>query len=135
MQFIHLEQCFKGDRINTRMTHHPLTESAPLLTNSICILYPTSDELRKSPDDPTALDRARRAPILYWHLLQCLLARDDHQVSLGRIENDPGQGWLIHILGDPATMAMLRSIAAGECQPDGPLALMVRSWNSSLCNG
>ena len=38
-------------------------------------------------------------------------------------------------LGDPAKMVMLRSIAAGERQPGGPLALMVRSWDSSLCNG
>jgi hypothetical protein len=134
MQFIHLEQRFKGDRINTCMTHHPLTESALMPANSISILYPTSDELRKSPDDPVTLDRARRAPTLYWRLLQCVLAKNDHQVSLDRIEHDPGQGWLIRILGDPATMAMLRSIAAGERQPDGPLALMVRSWNSSLCN-
>ncbi len=116
------------------MAHHPLTKSALMPTNSICILYPTSDELRKSPDDPTALGRARRAPTLYWHLLRCVLATDDHQVSLDRIEHDPGQGWLIHILGDPATMAMLRSIAVGERQPSGPLALMVRSWDSSLCN-
>jgi hypothetical protein len=109
------------------MAHHPLTKSALMPTNSICILYPTSDELRKSPDDPTALGRARRAPTLYWHLLRCVLAQDDHQVSLDRFELQPGRGWLIHIVSDPTTMAMLRSIAEGECQPGGPLALMVRS--------
>ena len=54
------------------MTQHQFSSAD--LANDI-ILYPTSDELRKSPDDPILLAKARRAVKLYFDLLQAILAQ------------------------------------------------------------
>jgi hypothetical protein len=125
MEKIHLERPFLRHRINTRMTHHSLAQTASAPADSFCVCYPISDELRLSPNGPAVLDRARRAVNLYLCPLQDVLAKDGYQIFLDRIEHDLGHGWLIHILGDPATITMLRGIASGKQQADGALALMV----------
>jgi len=45
------------------MTQHEFPLVADTVTD--IILYPTSDELRRSPDDPLVLAKARRAVTLY----------------------------------------------------------------------
>ena len=64
------------------------------------ILYPMSDELRQSPDDPLVLAKARRAVTLYSNLLQAILAKHSHEIDLDSIEHDPGNR-LAHPLSRP----------------------------------
>ena len=88
------------------------------------ILYPTSDELRLSPDDPLLLAKARRAVDLFCNLLQAVLAKHGHTVSLDCIDHDPDIGWLIHYRArDPMTITMLHDIAAGDPGPSDPAEL------------
>ena len=88
------------------------------------ILYPTSDELRQSPDDPLVLAKARRAVTLFFDLLQAVLAKHGHAISLDRIDHDPDIGWLIHYRArDPMTITMLHDIAAGDPGPSDPAEL------------
>jgi hypothetical protein len=85
------------------------------------ILYPTSDELRQSPDDPLVLAKARRAVTLYSNLLQAILAKYGHEIDLDRIDHDPAIGWLIRYHArDPLTITMLHDIAAGDPGPSDP---------------
>ena len=56
------------------------------------VLYPTSDELRQSPDDPFVVATAHRAVTLYFNLLQAILAKHGHEVLLDRIDRDPDIG-------------------------------------------
>ena len=62
------------------MTQHQFPLSADLATD--IILYPTSDELRNSPDDPLVFARARRGVNLYFHLLQAILVRHGQSARL-----------------------------------------------------
>jgi hypothetical protein len=88
------------------------------------ILYPTSDELRNSPDDPLVLAKARRCVNLYFSLLQAVLAKHGHLITLDCIEHDQTVGWLIHYrTDDPLTITMLHDIAAGDPAPSDPVAL------------
>jgi hypothetical protein len=101
------------------MTQHEFPLVADAVTDFI--LYPTSDELRQSPDDPLVLAKARRAVTLYSNLLQAILAHHDHEVHLDCIDHDPAIGWLIHYRSrDPITIAMLHDIAAGDPAPSDP---------------
>src|SRR4051812_1614665 len=94
---------FRLAGLNTSMTQHEFPLVADVATD--IILYPTSDELRQSPDDPLVLATARRAVTLYFDLLQAILAKHGHPVSLGRIDLEPDIGWLIHYCADdPVTI-------------------------------
>jgi hypothetical protein len=115
-----LEQPFEVAGLNTSMTHHQF----PLTTDTAAdiILYPTSDELRLSPDDRLVLATDRRAVTLYFDLLQAILAKHGHNVSLGHIHHNPDIGWLIHYRArDPVTITMLHDIAAGDPGPSDPV--------------
>jgi hypothetical protein len=102
------------------MTQHPL--GADLATD--IILYPTSDELRKSPDDPIVFAKARRCVNLYFDLLQAILAKHGHQITLDCIEHDQAIGWLIQYLtDDTVTITMLHDIGAGDPAPSDPVEL------------
>src|SRR4051812_27284781 len=79
-------QVHEIQRINTGMIQHP-SLAADMLAD--IILYPTSDELRQSPDDPLVVAKARRAVTLYFNLLQAILAKNGPTVSLDRLEHDP----------------------------------------------
>jgi hypothetical protein len=104
------------------MTQHEFPLVADAATDFI--LYPTSDELRQSPDDPLALAKERRAVGLYFDLLQAILAKHGHTISLDRIDHDPTTGWLIRYrVRDPMTIVMLHDIAAGDLGPSDPLEL------------
>jgi len=104
------------------MTQHEFSLVADLATD--IILYPTCDELRQSPDDPLVLAKAGRAVDLFWRLLQAVLAKHGHTVSLARIDHDPDIGWLIHYRArDPMTITMLHDIAAGDPGPSDPVEL------------
>ena len=88
------------------------------------ILYPMSDELRQSPDDPLLLAKERRAVSLYFNLLQAILAKHGHRITLDHIDHDPAIGWLIHYRSrDPVTITMLHDIAAGDPGPSDPVEL------------
>ena len=87
------------------MTQHQSPLDAYLTTD--IIVYPTSDELRNSPDDPLVFARARRCVNLYFSLLQAILTKHGHQITLDRIDHDPAIGWLIH---DP-----VRSESSPKC--------------------
>ena len=105
----------------------PMTQyQSPLdayLTTDI-ILYPTSDELRKLPDDPLVFAKARRCVNLYFSLLQAVLARHGHLITLDCIDHDPAIGWLIHYrTDDPLTITTLHDAAAGEPAPSDPVEL------------
>ena len=109
-------------RLNTRMTQREF----PLIADTVTdfILYPTSDELRQSPDDPLVLAKARRAVDLFWRLFQAVLAKHGHTVSLDGIDHDPDIGWLIRYRArDPMTITMLHDIAAGDPGPSDPAEL------------
>jgi hypothetical protein len=68
----------------------------------------------------------RRAVDLYWELLKALLNQGGHEVILDRIEPNPDDGWQIHFLcRDPATITLLRDVAAKGCSPGDPLALVM----------
>ena len=58
-QILPLQRSFEGRRINISMTHHLFPLVADMLADFI--LYPTSTELRQSPDDPLVRAEARRA--------------------------------------------------------------------------
>jgi len=104
------------------MTQHHSPLAADVATD--IILYPTCDELRHSPDDPLVLAKAGRAVDLFWRLLQAVLAKHGHTVSLVRIDHDPDIGWLIHYRArDPMTITMLHDIAAGDPGPSDPVEL------------
>jgi hypothetical protein len=104
------------------MTQHQYPVGADLVTD--IILYPTSDQLRESPDDPLLLAKARRAVKLYFDLLQAILAKHGHQIILDRIDHDPAIGWLIHYrTDDPVTITMLHDIAAGDPGPSDPVEI------------
>ena len=82
------------------------------------ILYPMSDELSQSPDNPLVLAKARRAVTLYSNLLQAILAKHNHEIDLDSIEHDRAIGWIIRYRArDPMTIAMLHDIAAGDPAP------------------
>ena len=101
------------------MTQHEF----PLVADTVSdfILYPTSDELQQSPDDPLVLAKARRAVTLCSNLLQAILAKHGHEIDLGRIDHDPATGWLIRYRArDPITITMLHDIAAGDPAPSDP---------------
>jgi hypothetical protein len=101
------------------MTQHEFPLVADAATDFI--LYPASDELRQSPDDPLVLAKDRRAVILYFDLLQAILAKHGHGITLDRIDHDPAIGWLIHYRArDPVTITMLHDIAAGDPGPSDP---------------
>jgi hypothetical protein len=101
------------------MTQHEFPLVADAVTDFI--LYPTSDELRQSPDDPLVLAKARRAVTLYSNLLQAILAKYGHEIDLDRIDHDPAIGWLIRYHArDPLTITMLHDIAAGDPGPSDP---------------
>jgi hypothetical protein len=109
-------------RINTIMTQYQSPLGADLVTD--IIRYPTSDELRKSPDNPFLLAKARRGVNLYFKLLQAILAKRGHQITLDRIDHNPAIGWLIQYrTDDPVTITMLHDIAAGEPGPSDPVDL------------
>jgi hypothetical protein len=117
-----LSQAHGIHRINTFMTQHQSPLVADLTTD--IILYPTSDRLRVSPDDPLVFARARRAVKLYFDLLQAILAKHGHQITLDRIDHDPAIGWLIHYrTADPVTITMLHDVAAGDPGPGDPVEL------------
>ena len=104
------------------MTQHQYPVGADLTTD--IILYPTSDQLRESPDDPIQLAKSRRAVKLYFDLLQAILAKHGHQITLDRIDHDPAVGWLIHYrTDDPVTITMLYNVAAGDPGPSDPVEL------------
>jgi hypothetical protein len=104
------------------MTQHEFPLVADAATDFI--LHPMSDELRQSPDDPLALAKERRAVTLYFDLLQAILAKHGHTISLDRIDHDPDIGWLIHYRArDPVTIIMLHDIAAGDPAPSDPAEL------------
>jgi hypothetical protein len=104
------------------MTQHEFPLVADVATD--IILYPTSDELRQSPDDPLVLAKAGRAVDLFWRLLQAVLANHGHEVFLDRLDHDPDIGWLIHYRArDPVTITMLHDIAAGDPGPSDPAEL------------
>jgi hypothetical protein len=101
------------------MTQHEFPLVADTMTDFI--LYPASDELRQSPDDPLVLAKDRRAVILYFDLLQAILAKHGHGITLDRIDHDPTTGWLIRYHArDPITITMLHDIAAGDPAPSEP---------------
>jgi hypothetical protein len=88
------------------------------------IVYPTSDGLRNSPDDPLVLAKARRCVNLYFSLLRAILAKHGHQITLDRIHHVPAVGWLIHYrTNDPLTITMLHDVAAGDPAPSDPVEL------------
>ena len=94
------------------------------MTTTDIILFPTSDELRESPDDPSLLAKERRVVTLYFDLLQAILAKHGHRITLDRIDHDPAIGWLIHYRNrDPVTITMLHDIAAGDPAPSDPVEL------------
>jgi hypothetical protein len=104
------------------MNQHQFPLGADLVTD--VILYPTSDELRNSSDDPLVFARARRCVNLYFTLLQAVLAKHGHQITLGCFDHDPTIGWLIHYrTDDPLTITMLHDIAAGDPAPSDPVEL------------
>ena len=104
------------------MTHFQFPLAADMATD--LILYPMSDELRQSPDDPLLLAKERRAVSLYFDLLCAILAKHGHGITLDRIDSDPAVGWLIHYRShDPVTIAMLHDIAAGDPGPSDPVEL------------
>jgi hypothetical protein len=104
------------------MTHHQSFLAADMAAD--LILYPVSDELRQSPDDPLLLAKERRAVNLYFDLLCAILAKHNHRITLDRIDSDPAVGWLIHYRSrDPVTIAMLHDIAAGDPGPSDPVEL------------
>ena len=104
------------------MTQHEFPLVADAATDFI--LYPTSDELHQSPDDPLVLAKARRAVAIYTDLLQAILANHGHEITLDRIEHDPDIGWLIRFRArDPMTITMLHDIAAGDLAPSDPAEL------------
>src|SRR3954470_282613 len=104
------------------MTQHEFPQVADPVTD--IILYPTSDELRQSPDDPLVLAKDRRAVTLYFDLLRAILAKYGHEVALDCIDHDPDIGWLIvYRARDPVTIAMLHDIAAGDPGPSDPAEL------------
>lgn len=104
------------------MTQHQSPLDAYLTTD--IIVYPTSDELRNSPDDPLVFARARRCVNLYFSLLQAILTKHGHQITLDRIDYDPAIGWLIHYrTDDPITITMLHDVAAGDPAPSDPVEL------------
>jgi hypothetical protein len=104
------------------MTQHEFPLVADMLTD--CILYPTSGELRLSPDDPLLLDKERRVVTLYFNLLQAILAKYGHAITLDRIDHYPAIGWLIHYRArDPVTIMMLHDIAAADLGPSDPAEL------------
>jgi hypothetical protein len=101
------------------MTQHEFPLVADTMTDFI--LYPASDELRQSPADPLVLAKDRRAVILYFDLLQAILAKHGHGITFDRIDHDPAIGWLIHYRArDPVTITMLHDIAAGDPGPSDP---------------
>ena len=92
------------------MTNHPSPHAADMPAETIHIPFPIK----------------RRAVDLYWQLLKTLLSQGGHEVFLDRIEPDPANGWQIHFLcEDPATITLLRNVAAKGCSPGDPLALLV----------
>jgi hypothetical protein len=104
------------------MTEHQSSLGADMATD--IILYPTSDELRNSPDDPLVLAKARRGANLYFSILQAILAKHGHQITLDCIDHDPTVGWLIHYrTDDPVTITMLHDVAAGDPGPSDPVEL------------
>jgi hypothetical protein len=104
------------------MTQHQFPLGTDLVTD--IILYPTSDELWKSPDDPLVFAKARRGVNLYFSLLQAILVKHGHRITLDRIDHDPAIGWLIHYrTDDPVTITMLHDIAAGDPAPSDPAEL------------
>jgi hypothetical protein len=104
------------------MTEHQFPLGADMATD--IILYPTSDELRKSPDDPLVFAKARRCVNLYFNLLQAILAKHGHEITLDRIHHVPAIGWLIHYrTDDPVTITMLHDVAAGDPAPSDPVEL------------
>jgi hypothetical protein len=104
------------------MTHHQSCFAADMASD--LFLYPMSDELRRSPDDPLLLTKARRGVNLYFHLLQAILAKHGHPITLDRINHDPALGWLIYYRSpDPVTITMLHDIAAGDPGPSDPVEL------------
>ena len=121
-QILPLQRSFEGRRINISMTHHLFPLVADMLADFI--LYPTSTELRQSPDDPLVRAKARRAVALFFGLLQAVLTRHGHTVSLDCIDHDPDIGWLIRYRSrDPVTITMLHDIAAGDPGPSDPIEL------------
>ena len=101
------------------MTQHEFPLVADVAADFI--LYPTSDELRQSPDDPLVLAKDRRAVTLYSNLLQAILAKHGHEIDLDSIEHDRAIGWIIRYRArDPMTITMLHDIAAGDPAPSDP---------------
>jgi hypothetical protein len=104
------------------MTQHEFSLVGDVATDFI--LYPTSDELRQSPDDPLVIATARRAVTLYFNLLQAILAEHGRGITLDRLDHDPDIGWLIRYRAhDPVTITMLHDIAAGDPGPSDPAEL------------
>ena len=104
------------------MTHLQSFVAADMATD--LILYPMSDELRQTPDDPLLLAKERRAVSLYFDLLCAILAKHGHLITLDRIDSDPAVGWLIYYRSDdPVTITMLHDIAAGDPGPSDPVEL------------
>jgi hypothetical protein len=88
------------------------------------ILYPTSDELRLSPDDPLVLAKERRNVGIYFDVLRAILVKHGHAITLDRLDHYPAIGWLIHYRArDPVTITMLHDIAAGDPGPSDPVEL------------
>jgi hypothetical protein len=104
------------------MTHLQSLLATDMATD--LILYPMSDELRQSPDDPLLFAKERRAVSLYFDLLRAILAKHGHQITLDHIHHDTAIGWLIYYSSDdPVTITMLHDVAAGDAGPSDPVEL------------
>ena len=109
-------------RINSGMTQREFPLVADTVTDFI--LYPTSDELRLSPDDPLVLAKERRIVGIYFDVLRAILVKHGHAITLNRIDHHSAIGWLIHYRArDPVTITMLHDIAAGDPGPSDPAEL------------
>jgi hypothetical protein len=101
------------------MTQHEFPLIADMMTDFI--LYPMSDELRQSPDDPLVLAKERRVVGIYFGVLRAILVKHGHAITLDHIEHYPAVGWLIRYhASDPVTITMLHDIAAGDPGPSDP---------------
>jgi hypothetical protein len=104
------------------VTDHHFPLIADMMTDFI--LYPSSEELWQLPDEPLLLAKDRGAVTLYFNLLQAILVKHGHAISLDHIEHYPAVGWLIRYrASDPMTITMLHDIAAGDAGPSDPAQL------------
>jgi hypothetical protein len=115
------------------MTQHEFPLIADMMTDFI--LYPMSDELRQSPDDPLVLAKERRVVGIYFGVLRAILVKHGHAITLDHIEHYPAVGWLIHYrVRDPVTITMLHDIAAGDPAPSDPAELSFLFFQVSVGN-